>query len=310
MKLFLSKPRGFCAGVIRAIKTVEKALENFGPPIYVKHEIVHNKHVVDELKGKGAIFIEDLDQVPEGSRIIYSAHGVAPSVRDHAKKRRLLEIDASCGLVTRVHSAVKRYAKKGYHILLIGHKDHVEVIGTFGEAPDQTTIIETVDDVLNLNLPDTLPLFYTSQTTLSIQDVNEITSALKKKYPRVETLNSSSLCYATTNRQKALHEIGDLVDIVFVVGDPSSSNSNRLCEVARSNGIPSYLINCSSEISSKHLKNISNIGLTAGASTPEYIVQNCIDHLKKLGVTIVEEVEYTRENVHFALPTSVNITYS
>ncbi len=305
MKLLLSKPRGFCAGVVRAIETVERALEAWGPPIYVKHEIVHNRHVVEDLERKGAIFIEDLDEVPEGSRIIYSAHGIPPSVRDHAKQRNLIEIDASCGLVIRVHSAAKRYAKKGYHILLIGHKNHVEVIGTAGEAPDVTTIIESVEDVEKLTFPQEQRLFYTTQTTLSLDDVKEITDALKQKYPLVETLPSSSICYATTNRQLALREITHSVDLVLVVGDPTSSNSNRLCEVARTRGIPGHLINDPQEIDPTWLKGVKAIGLTAGASTPESVVQKCIEHLYTLGVTETEEVEYTEENVFFELPKEV-----
>src|SRR5689334_10875604 len=230
-KSLLSKPRGFCAGVDRAIDTVEKALEMWGAPIYVKHEIVHNKHVVEDLKRKGAIFIEDLDDVPANARLIYSAHGVSPAVKEHAKQRGLIEIDATCGLVTKVHSAVKRYAKKGYHILLIGHRNHVEIIGTAGEAPDVTTIIESVKDVDMLTFTSDQPLFYTTQTTLSLDDVKEITDALVKKYPHVETLPSSSICYATTNRQMALREITDAAQLILVVGDPKSSNSNRLREV-------------------------------------------------------------------------------
>ncbi|MCB1075298.1 MAG: 4-hydroxy-3-methylbut-2-enyl diphosphate reductase [Simkania sp.] len=305
MKLLLSKPRGFCAGVVRAIETVEKALELWGAPIYVKHQIVHNRHVVEDLEKKGAIFIEDLDEVPEGERIIYSAHGISPAVREHAKRRKLIEIDASCGLVIRVHSAAKRFAEKGYQILLIGHRKHVEVIGTAGEAPDQTTVIESVNDVEKLDFPPDQKLFYVTQTTLSLDDVKEITEALAKKYPHVETLPSSSICYATTNRQLALREITNTVDIVLVVGDPTSSNSNRLCEVARIRGIPGHLINSPEEIDPSWLVGVSAIGLTAGASTPESVVQKCIEHLYSLGVTETEEVEYTEENVFFQLPKEV-----
>jgi len=305
MKLYLSKPRGFCAGVVRAIETVEKALELWGSPIYVKHQIVHNRHVVEDLEAKGAIFIEDLDDVPEGSRIIYSAHGIPPSVREHAKKRNLIEIDASCGLVIRVHSAAKRFANKGYHILLIGHKNHVEVIGTAGEAPEATTIIESVEDVEKLTFPVEQRLFYTTQTTLSLDDVKDITDALKTKYPLIETLPSSSICYATTNRQLALREITSNVDLVLVVGDPTSSNSNRLCEVAKKRGVTAHLINSPEEIEPNWLKDVSSIGLTAGASTPESVVQKCISHLRTLGVTETEEIEYTEENVFFELPKQV-----
>lgn len=305
MKLLLSKPRGFCAGVDRAIETVEKAIELWGAPIYVKHEIVHNKHVVEDLKRKGAIFIEDLDDVPLNARLIYSAHGVSPAVREKAKERNLIEIDATCGLVTKVHSAVKRYAKKGYQIILIGHRNHVEIIGTAGEAPELTTIIENVADVEKLNFPLDQKLFYTTQTTLSLDDVKEITEALIKKYPHVETLPSASICYATTNRQMALRQITDEAGLVLVVGDPKSSNSNRLREVAQVRGVPSYLINGENEISQEWLNGVTVIGMTAGASTPEDVVQRCIERLKELGVTQVEEVVYTIEDVVFQLPSQV-----
>lgn len=305
MKLLLSKPRGFCAGVDRAIETVEKAIKNWGAPIYVKHEIVHNKHVVDGLKAKGAIFIEELKDVPEGARLIYSAHGVSPAVRDEAKKRNLIEIDATCGLVTRVHSAVKRFAGMGYQIILIGHKNHVEIIGTAGEAPDVTTIVEGIEDVEKLEFQENTKLFYITQTTLSLDDVKEVTEALLKKYPHIETLPSSSICYATTNRQMALREIIGAVDLVLVVGDPQSSNSNRLREVASTRNIPSYLINNASEIKPSWLENVKTIGLTAGASTPEELVQECIASLMKLGVKEVEDVVFTVEDVVFQLPKTV-----
>jgi len=301
-KLLLSKPRGFCAGVERAIETVEKALGLWGAPIYVKHEIVHNRHVVDGLKAKGAIFIEDLDEVPEGERLVYSAHGISPAVRDHAKRRNLIEIDATCGLVTRVHSAVKRFAAQGYQIILIGHKNHVEVVGTAGEAPDVTTIVESVEDVAELPFGPNEKLFYITQTTLSLDDVKEITESLLTRYPQIATLPSSSICYATTNRQMALREITDETDLVLVVGDPQSSNSNRLREVASKRGIPSYLINDEREIEASWIEKAQTIGLTAGASTPEIIVQKCIKKLLELGVDHVEDVVFTQEDVVFQLP--------
>lgn len=302
MKLLLSKPRGFCAGVERAIDTVIKALELWGAPIYVKHEIVHNRHVVNSLKEKGAIFIEEICQVPEGARLIYSAHGVSPQVRLEAQERGLIEIDATCGLVTRVHSAVKRFADKGFQIILIGHRDHVEIIGTAGEAPEVTTIVENVEDVESLNFAEGEKLFYITQTTLSIDDVKEITDALTLKYPKIETLPSSSICYATTNRQMALREITDLTDLVLVVGDPQSSNSNRLREMASRRGIDSFLINDEKEINPTWLYEKKTIGLTAGASTPEEIVQKCIKRLIELGVDEVEDVVFTNEDVVFQLP--------
>ena len=302
MKLLIAKPRGFCAGVDRAIETVEKAIQLWGPPIWVKHHIVHNRHVVYRLERIGAVFVEDLDEVPIGSRIIYSAHGVSPEVRDHAKRRGLIEIDATCGLVTRVHSAAKRYAGKGYKIILIGHKNHVEVIGTYGEAPDQTTIVENSEDVNKLSFSTETKLFYLTQTTLSLDDVKEITEALIVKYPKIETLPTSSICYATTNRQLALKEITDEADLVLVIGDPASSNSNRLREVAERRDVPAYLINSYHEIKSEWLKGIKTVGVTAGASTPEEIVQSCIQRLYELGVTETEEVVFTKEDVIFQLP--------
>lgn len=305
MKLLLSKPRGFCAGVERAIETVERALTLWGAPIYVKHEIVHNRYVVDGLKAKGAIFIENVEDVPVGARLIYSAHGVSPAVREAAKKRELIEIDATCGLVTRVHSAVKRYAALGYQIILIGHRNHVEVIGTAGEAPEVTTIVESHEDVAALNFLPSQKLFYITQTTLSLDDVKEITEALIAKYPHIETLPSSSICYATTNRQMALQEITAAVDLVLVVGDPQSSNSNRLREVATKRGITSYLINNADELDPQWLHSVKTIGLTAGASTPEMIVQRCIERLIALGVKEVEDVVFTVEEVFFQLPKSV-----
>lgn len=301
-KLLLSQPRGFCAGVERAIETVEKAIQLWGAPIYVKHEIVHNRHVVDDLKAKGAIFIEDVNDVPVGARLIYSAHGVSPAVREQAKGRQLIEIDATCGLVTRVHSAVKRFAGQGYQIILIGHRNHVEIIGTAGEAPDVTTIVESAEDVAHLKFSQEERLFYITQTTLSLDDVKEITEALTAKYPKIITLPSSSICYATTNRQMALMEITDQTDLVLVVGDPKSSNSNRLREVASKRGINSYLINNEKEIDPAWMEGVKTIGLTAGASTPEAIVQRCIERLIELGVTDVENIVYTQEDVVFQLP--------
>lgn len=305
MKLLLSKPRGFCAGVVRAIETVEKALNIWGAPIYVKHEIVHNRHVVEGLKARGAIFIEDVNQVPEGARLIYSAHGVSPEVREQARKRQLIEIDATCGLVTRVHSAVKRFAAQGYKIILIGHRNHVEIIGTKGEAPEVTTVVESVEDVAKLPFDPSEKLFYITQTTLSLDDVKEITEALIAKYPQIATLPSSSICYATTNRQMALRDITDETELVLVVGDPQSSNSNRLRELAEKRGIASYLINDESEINPDWIKNVKTIGLTAGASTPEEIVQKCIERLIELGVKSVEDVVYTNEDVFFQLPKQI-----
>ncbi len=305
MRLLLSKPRGFCAGVVRAIETVERAIEMWGSPVYVKHEIVHNRHVVEKLRDKGAIFVEDLDSVPQGARVIYSAHGVAPSVRESAQQQGLIEIDATCGLVMRVHSAVKYHAGQGYNIILIGHKKHVEIIGTAGEAPDATTIVESVQDVEKLPFKKDEKLFYITQTTLSLHDVKNITNALEQRYPDIKTLTSSSICYATTNRQMALQQITERTDLVLVVGDSASSNSNRLREVAARKNIPAYLINDEDEICPGWLSDVQVIGLTAGASTPEDVVQRVIKRLMTLGVTDVEDEVYTEEDVVFALPQEV-----
>ncbi|SCA58847.1 4-hydroxy-3-methylbut-2-enyl diphosphate reductase [Chlamydiales bacterium SCGC AB-751-O23] len=304
-KLMLSKPRGFCAGVVRAIDIVEEAIKLWGAPIYVKHEIVHNRHVVNDLKEKGAIFIEDLDEVPEGKRLIYSAHGVSPKVREQAKRRSLMEIDATCPLVTRVHSAVKRHAQAGYKIILIGHKNHVEVIGTAGEAPEVTTIVENEKDVQALNFSDEEKLFYITQTTLSLDDVREVTTALQKKYEKIKTMPTTSICFATTNRQLALQEITGKTDLVLVVGDPQSSNSNRLKEMAQTRGVQSYLINNEDEIDPSWLDSVKTVGLTAGASTPEKVVQQCIARLADLGVDQVEDVIFTEEDVSFGLPKEI-----
>jgi 4-hydroxy-3-methylbut-2-enyl diphosphate reductase len=307
MKILLSKPRGFCAGVERAIDTVKKALSLWGKPIYVKHEIVHNRHVVSELQALGAIFVENLDEIPSGERVIYSAHGIPPSVREEAKARGLIEIDATCGLVTKVHSAAKRYAEKGYQIVLIGHRKHVETIGTAGEAPDVTTIVETPEEVAHLCFEPDVKLAYLTQTTLSLDDVKEIVEALVKRFPQIETLPSSSICYATTNRQMALREITEEADLVLVVGDPKSSNSNRLREVAERRGKKAFLINSEQEIDPKWLESVQVIAMTAGASTPELIVQACIERLKNLGVKTVEEAVFVQEDVFFQLPKQVLI---
>jgi len=305
MKLLLSKPRGFCAGVERAIDTVKKALQLWGAPIYVKHEIVHNKHVVNELRSMGAVFIESLSEVPFGSRLIYSAHGIPPSVREEAKARNLIEIDATCGLVTKVHSAAKRFADKGYQIILIGHRNHVETIGTAGEAPDVTTIVETVEEVSALSFKNDQKLAYLTQTTLSLDDVKDIIEALQHRYPNIETLPSSSICYATTNRQMALRQITEQADLVLVIGDPQSSNSNRLREVAERRGRTSFLINGEAEIQESWLEGVEVIAMTAGASTPEAIVQACIEKLKQFGLKKIEEVVLIEENVFFQLPKQV-----
>jgi 4-hydroxy-3-methylbut-2-enyl diphosphate reductase len=305
MKLYLPKPRGFCAGVERAIQTVKRAIELYGPPIYVKHAIVHNRYVVEGLEKRGAIFVENLADVPRGARVVFSAHGVSPQVRQEAEERSLFSIDATCGLVTKVHSAAKRYAAKGYQIVLIGHRSHVEIIGVQGEAPEAIRVVESVQEAQRLDYPPDTPLAYLTQTTLSLDDAAAIVAALKTRYPAIETLPSSSICYATTNRQLALRSILPLVDLVLVVGDPASSNSRRLVETALNRRIPAHLISSPNDIDPAWLSSCQSIGLTSGASTPEELLDACVGALVALGVTAVEEVESIKEEVVFGLPAEV-----
>ncbi len=305
MRLLLAKPRGFCAGVQRAIDTVKKALELWGAPIYVKHEIVHNRHVVEELKAMGAVFIEDLELVPRGSRLIYSAHGVPPSIRELAKQRELFEIDATCALVTKVHSAAVRFVEKGYRVILIGHRNHVETIGTVGEAPHAISVVESAEEANRIEFDADQKLAYLTQTTLSLDDVQEIAQVLKRRFPSIETMPSSSICYATSNRQQALGHMALRADLALVVGDPKSSNSNRLCEVARHRGMSAHLVNGPSDIDPAWFDRVETIAMTAGASTPERIVQDCVRRLQDLTGCTVEEVNYVEENVFFQLPKQV-----
>ncbi|MDE3055891.1 MAG: 4-hydroxy-3-methylbut-2-enyl diphosphate reductase [Verrucomicrobiota bacterium] len=302
MHLLLAKPRGFCAGVVRAIDTVKETIALFGPPVYVKHQIVHNAHVVKELENMGAIFVEELSEVPFGARVIYSAHGIPPSVRMEALKRGLIEIDATCGLVTKVHSAIKRFAKKGYKVILIGHKNHVEILGSAAQAPDAVTVVESIQDIATLPFSEKTPLAWLTQTTLSLYDVHELVEALRLRYPHIETLPSSSICYATTNRQMALKEIARQVDIAIVVGDIKSSNSNRLREVAERAGIPAWLVGNAEGMKRDWLKGVERIGMSAGASTPEEIVQGCVQQLYSWGLQSIEEVVLCEEEVFFQLP--------
>lgn len=302
-KLLLCNPRGFCAGVIRAIQVVEIALEKWGAPVYVKHEIVHNRHVVEDLRKKGAVFVESLDNLPQGAKIIYSAHGISPEVREEAKKRGLYDIDATCVLVTKVHSAVKLYASRGYQIVLIGKRKHVEVIGIQGEAPDHVTVVENVSEVLDLPFDSKTPLFYITQTTLSMDDVAEITKALKQRYPHIITLPSSSVCYATQNRQQALKSVLHMVNFVYVIGDTQSSNSTRLKEIAERRGVPARLINHPNDIQDEILSYSGHIAMTAGASTPEHVVQSCIKRLQELILGLQVENSFSvEENVNFQIP--------
>ncbi|WP_213357525.1 4-hydroxy-3-methylbut-2-enyl diphosphate reductase [Chlamydiifrater phoenicopteri] len=302
-KIILCSPRGFCSGVVRAIDTVKVALEKWGPPIYVKHEIVHNAHVVSSLRERGVIFVEDLSEVPEGEKVIFSAHGVPPSVRKEAELRSLFAIDATCSLVTKVHSAVKQYAAKGYKIVLIGHKNHVEIIGIKGEAPESVFVVETVQDVDFLAFSNSDKLFYITQTTLSLDDVAAITKRLIERYPSIITLPSSSICYATTNRQQALRSVLPKVQFAIIIGDKTSSNSTRLYEIAVRRDVPAAFINDSSEISLDMVNHGGDVVVTSGASTPEKVVQDCIKELLRLNPAFeLEEDLFVRENVSFGLP--------
>ncbi len=307
-KIFLLKPRGFCAGVVRAIDVVRIALDVYGPPVYVRKEIVHNKHVVDELREAGAIFVEELAEVPEGARAIYSAHGVAPSVRSEAHERHLQVIDATCPLVTKVHLEAVRFARDGYSIVLIGHRDHDEVIGTLGEVPECSYLVETVDDVDRLDLPDPTRVRFLTQTTLSLDETRDIVERLRQRFPHLQGPPAQDICYATQNRQMAVKAISEYCDLLLVVGSQNSSNSKRLVEVAVNSGVQSYLVNDRGEVSPGWLEGVRNIGVTAGASAPEHLVNELIDYLRERGFHQVEEIELVDEDVRFSLPSELMVS--
>jgi 4-hydroxy-3-methylbut-2-enyl diphosphate reductase len=307
-KIFLLKPRGFCAGVVRAIDVVNIALDLYGPPVYVRKEIVHNKHVVDELREAGAIFVEELAEVPDGARAIFSAHGVAPSVRKQAKERRLKIIDATCPLVTKVHLEAVRFARDGYSIVLIGHKDHDEVIGTLGEVPGRSFLVETVEDVDRLEVPDPTRVRYLTQTTLSLDETTDIVDRLKQRFPLVQGPPAQDICYATQNRQMAVKAISECCDLLLVVGSQNSSNSKRLVEVAENLRVRAYLANDCSEVDTAWLESVRNIGVTAGASAPEHLVQELISFLHDHGFQQMEEIELVEEDVRFSLPAELTVS--
>jgi 4-hydroxy-3-methylbut-2-enyl diphosphate reductase len=307
-KIFLLKPRGFCAGVVRAIDVVKIALDLYGPPVYVRKEIVHNKHVVDELRDAGAIFVEELDEVPFGARAIFSAHGVAPAVRKQAKDRQLDVIDATCPLVTKVHLEAVRFARDGYSIVLIGHKDHDEVIGTLGEVPERSFLVETVEDVDRLELPDPTRVRYLTQTTLSLDETTDIVNRLQQRFPYIEGPPAQDICYATENRQMAVKAVSECMDLLLVVGSQNSSNSKRLVEVGDNFGVRSYLVNDRSNVDAGWLYGIRNVGVTAGASAPEHLVQELIEFLRDFGFHELEEIELVDEDVRFSLPAELTIS--
>ena len=304
LNLVLASPRGFCAGVDRAITIVEKALEMYGAPIYVQHEIVHNKHVVQRLRNEGAVFVENIDEIPEGSHAIFSAHGVSPEVRKRAEKRKLQVLDATCPLVTKVHREAQRYAQKEHTIILIGHHNHVEVKGTVGEAPEHIFVVGTVEEVSDLKIPDEQKVGYITQTTLSLDDTAEIITALKERFPEIKGPAKDDICYATQNRQNAVKALSKEVDLVLVVGAQNSSNSVRLLEVAETTGVKARRIESAAELDPEWLEEVLNVGITAGASAPEDIVQGIVAEISKMSSSSsVRDLEIVQEDVTFALPT-------
>jgi 4-hydroxy-3-methylbut-2-enyl diphosphate reductase len=303
--LLLLKPRGFCAGVVRAIDIVRIALEAFGPPIYVRKEIVHNRFVVEELQSKGAIFVDSVDEVPPGERVIYSAHGVSPEVREASAARNLRVIDATCPLVTKVHVEAVKFAKEGYSLILIGHRDHDEVIGTLGEAPVVTQVVGSPEEVASLSVPDPNRVAYLTQTTLSLDETKDIIAALRVKYPNITGPAAQDICYATENRQVAVKHVAAEADLVLVVGSDNSSNSNRLVEVARNLSTVSHLIDNFRNIKPEWLEGVKTIALTAGASAPEHLVEEVVRFLSTKGFNNIQELEIMPENVRFGLPPEI-----
>jgi len=305
LNMVLASPRGFCAGVDRAITIVEKALEMYGAPIYVQHEIVHNKHVVQRLRNEGAVFVENIDEIPEGSHAIFSAHGVSPEVRKRAEKRKLQVLDATCPLVTKVHREAQRYAQKEHTIILIGHHNHVEVKGTIGEDPEYIFVVGTVEEVSDLKIPDEKKVGYITQTTLSLDDTAGIIIALKERFPEIKGPAKDDICYATQNRQNAVKVLSKEVDLVLVVGAQNSSNSVRLLEVAETTGVKARRIESAAELDPEWLEEVRNVGITAGASAPEDIVQGIVAGIRKISSSSssVRDLEIVQEDVTFALPT-------
>ena len=306
-KIILAQPRGFCAGVKRAIDIVERAIEKFGSPIYVRHEIVHNKHVVDRLSKMGAIFVDEVSQVPKNSHIIFSAHGVSNKVEIEAQNRDLLVVDATCPLVKKVHIEASKYASKNYKVLLVGHKGHPEVEGTSGRVEQGIILIETIEQAKNINLEKFKDqLAYVTQTTLSVDDTREIIKVLKHRFPDIKGPDTRDICYATQNRQKAVRKISELCDVVLVLGNSNSSNSVRLAEIASIQGIPSYRISNSNELNYEWVNDANNIGITAGASTPEVLMDDLIGKLKnKYEISDIDTIEGIHEKVEFKLPEEI-----
>ncbi len=308
MKVILANPRGFCAGVNMAIDSLDRALEVFGAPIYVFHEIVHNRPIVEAFKAKGAIFVDALEEVPRGAVVMYSAHGVSPEIRRKSEAGALRPIDATCPLVTKVHNEAKHFAANGYRIVLVGHEGHDEVLGTTGEAPDAITLVEHVEDVAALPFGPGEKLAYLTQTTLSVDDARAIIEALQKRYPRIVGPKKGDICYATQNRQEAVRQLSPQADVVIVVGSQNSSNSQRLAEIARNSGRPAYLVDDAEHIEPKWVEGKRTVLITAGASAPEAIVQGCVNLLKERYAAEVENAVIREENVVFGLPRELRVT--
>jgi 4-hydroxy-3-methylbut-2-en-1-yl diphosphate reductase len=304
-KVLLAAPRGYCAGVDRAVQTVEHALDLHGAPIYVRKEIVHNKHVVEQLTKRGAIFVEEETEVPEGEMVVFSAHGVAPSVHANAEKRHLRTIDATCPLVTKVHVEARKFAADGYTIVLIGHDGHEEVEGTTGEAPDSIVLVETEEDVDELEVADPDRVAYITQTTLSVDETTAIIARLKEKFPNVTGPKTDDICYATTNRQQAVKELARECDLILVIGSTNSSNSVRLVEVAREHGVASHLIDFHHQVQEEWLEGVETVGITSGASAPEELVETLVEFFRERGATDVSELRTVDEDVRFMLPTKI-----
>ena len=304
-KLLLAAPRGYCAGVDRAVQTVERALDLYGAPVYVRKEIVHNKHVVAKLRERGAIFVDEETDVPEGQTVVFSAHGVAPAVHANAERRELRTIDATCPLVTKVHVEAKKFAAQGYTIVLIGHAGHEEVEGTMGEAPDHIVLIETEADVDTLEVEDPERVAYISQTTLSVDETRAIIARLRERFPAITGPRTDDICYATTNRQAAVRQLARECDLVLVIGSRNSSNSNRLVEVARDFGADSYLIDNEDQVLDEWLDGKRTVGITSGASAPEELVQRLVEFFRVRGTTDVSELEVVQEDVRFMLPKEI-----
>ena len=309
MKIYLANPRGFCAGVDRAIEIVERAIEKHGPPIYVRHEVVHNKYVVNNLKNKGAVFVDEISEVPEGCVVIYSAHGVSQAVRKEANDISAIIYDATCPLVTKVHKEVIRRQKYNHQVILIGHAGHPEVEGTLGQSDDSNsiTLVESVGDIDGLNFNQERDISYTTQTTLSVDDTSEVIEALQEKFPNIQSPKKSDICYATQNRQDSVKEVIKHSEILIVIGSKNSSNSNRLKEIADNQGKPAYLIDSSDDIDKQWLDNINSVGITAGASAPEVLVQDVVSFLMSQGGVEIIEVEGAKEDVNFPVPASLKI---